>query len=457
MAIQEIDNEGRELALGQLQDEVETDSLDVGGGSAAGFIRLGLAIRYILDNLGGAGTLAEVETTSLDVSSGSAAGYSRAGLLLRYIIDHLGGGDGGGAGDAFLELFTSFLHAGDSTITYTDLWYLSGLLNIDCGLYTTGGGNFTVFYEHGQKEELEAYMGMEGSCIAYFEGLFIPTAGVYAYAGNPSGWTVAGGYADPPTLIQTTPNHYTMSHSCFSYGGTDFTTYLGIFVSTGSKASNTRAGLLLRWLVDAFGSVASYFPTIPTIETEVESTSLGLGDGNNAANSRVGLLLRWMVDAFGSVASNIEHITADYGSTEKANIDETVEIIHENVSPVNFDLEAVDDTLTTPPPATDTENSVVAIPVVASTVNILRSLWVNVASFGTGTKMTFSLWVNLNGTVTDVIDTDVSVLGIQNLMKLFGMPEVYGDGIWVTVVTDAGSTGVCTGSYYSAEAVTPIM
>ncbi|MBA7679753.1 hypothetical protein ES703_88056 [subsurface metagenome] len=50
---------------------------------------------------------------------------------------------------------------------------------------------------------------------------------------------------------------------------------------------------------------------------------------------------------------------------------------------------------------------------------------------------------------------EVSDLGIQNLMDLFGLQEVHADGIWVTVVTDATDEpgdAACEGSYRYAEA-----
>jgi len=51
-----------------------------------------------------------------------------------------------------------------------------------------------------------------------------------------------------------------------------------------------------------------------------------------------------------------------------------------------------------------------------------------------------------------VTSVDVSTLGIQNLMDLFGLPEVHGDGIWITAQTDVGTTGACSGTYRYAEA-----
>ncbi|GAH19952.1 unnamed protein product, partial [marine sediment metagenome] len=87
---------------------------------------------------------------------------------------------------------------------------------------------------------------------------------------------------------------------------------------------------------------------------------------------------------------------------------------------------------------------------------VLRSLWVNITSLGyEGTKLTFKLWVPLNGVVTEVDSVEVALLGIQNLMDLFGLPEVHADGIWVTVQTDSvvePGDAACSGTFRWAEA-----
>ena len=83
------------------------------------------------------------------------------------------------------------------------IWTISNILNnIDCGLYSIGGAVFyTVFYEHGYKAIAEILLAGYGAvCDTYSEGLFVPTAGIYAYQGNPGGWAVLGGSVDPPTL-----------------------------------------------------------------------------------------------------------------------------------------------------------------------------------------------------------------------------------------------------------------
>jgi len=129
-----------------------------------------------------------------------------------------------------------------------------------------------------------------------------------------------------------------------------------------------------------------------------------------------------------------------------------VQSYQEQIPDTDFALAAIDNVLTVNPPNADAENSVVDIDQVADSTFVLRSLWVNVTSFGTGTQLTFELWVLLNGVVTSVDSIVVNVLGIQNLVDIFGLQEVHADGIWITVITDAGNTGACSGTYRYAEA-----
>ena len=124
----------------------------------------------------------------------------------------------------------------------------------------------------------------------------------------------------------------------------------------------------------------------------------------------------------------------------------------EDIPDTDFALAAIDTLLTTDPPSADAENSIVDLDVKNKTTYVLRSLWVNVTSFGTGTTLTFELWTMLNGVVTSVDSVDIAVLGIQNLMDIFGLQEVHADGIWITVITDVGNTGACSGTYRYAEA-----
>ncbi|MDO9581253.1 MAG: hypothetical protein Q7J06_11955, partial [Bacteroidales bacterium] len=124
----------------------------------------------------------------------------------------------------------------------------------------------------------------------------------------------------------------------------------------------------------------------------------------------------------------------------------------EQIPDTDFALAAIDTTLTANPPAADAENSVVDIDQVGGSTFVLRSLWVNVTSFGTGAKLIFKLWTMLNAVVTMVDSVDVAALGIQNLVDIFGLQEVHADGIWITVQTDVGTTGACSGTYRYAIA-----
>jgi len=127
-------------------------------------------------------------------------------------------------------------------------------------------------------------------------------------------------------------------------------------------------------------------------------------------------------------------------------------VYQEDVPDTDFALAAIDTVLTNPPPSADAENSIVDIDQRNNRTYVLRSLWVNVTSFGTGAQLTLQLWVPLNGVVTSVDSVVVNALGIQNLMDIFGLPEVHADGIWITAITDVGNTGACSGTYRFAEA-----
>lgn len=127
-------------------------------------------------------------------------------------------------------------------------------------------------------------------------------------------------------------------------------------------------------------------------------------------------------------------------------------VYQEQIPDSDFTLAAIDTVLTNPPPSADAENSIIDIDQKHNRTFVLRSLWVNITSWGTGAQMTFQLWVLVNGVVTSVDSIVVNALGIQNLMDLFGLPEVHADGIWVTVIVDVGNTGACSGTYRYAEA-----
>jgi len=126
----------------------------------------------------------------------------------------------------------------------------------------------------------------------------------------------------------------------------------------------------------------------------------------------------------------------------------------EQIPDSDFALAAIDNALTADPPSADAENSVIDIDQEGGSTFVLRSLWVNITSFGTaGTKLTFALWVLVNSVVTQVDSVDVESLGIQSLMDLFALQDVHADGIWVTVITDSASAdAACSGTYRYAKA-----
>ncbi len=128
----------------------------------------------------------------------------------------------------------------------------------------------------------------------------------------------------------------------------------------------------------------------------------------------------------------------------------------EQIPDTDFDLVAIPEDLATDPPDAPAANSVVDIDVNAGDTFVLRSLFVKINSFGTGgNKLIFKLWTLLNTAITMVDEVDVTSLGIQNLMDIFGLQEVHGDGIWITVQSDAtpGSDDAdCEGTYRWAKA-----
>ncbi len=129
-----------------------------------------------------------------------------------------------------------------------------------------------------------------------------------------------------------------------------------------------------------------------------------------------------------------------------------VNTYQEQIPDTDFSLAAIDDTLTADPPSADAENSMVDIDAIVGSTFVLRGLWVNVTSFGTGAKLIFKLWTLVNAVVTMVDSVDVAALGIQNLVDIFGLQEVHADGIWITAQTDVGTTGACSGTYRWAKA-----
>jgi hypothetical protein len=130
---------------------------------------------------------------------------------------------------------------------------------------------------------------------------------------------------------------------------------------------------------------------------------------------------------------------------------------------VDVSLAAIDDTLTIPPSAgtPDPENTIMDLPITAGTVYKLEDLVLKVSSYGTGTLITIQVWELLGGaaranyvnTRTVVIPTDLPITRYLSLMDLLGKPSIVGDGIAITAITDAGSTGAltCTYTYSTAR------
>jgi len=148
----------------------------------------------------------------------------------------------------------------------------------------------------------------------------------------------------------------------------------------------------------------------------------------------------------------IMHCIMEKRFTEEAVV-QVKRAYQEDIPDTDFALAAIDDALGANPPNADAENSIVDLDQRVNATYVLRSLWVNVTDFGTaGTQLTFQLWVPLNGVVTSVDSVVVNVLGIQNLVDIFGLQEVHADGIWITVITDsAAADAACSGTYRYAQ------
>lgn len=210
-------------------------------------------------------------------------------------------------------------------------------------------------------------------------------------------------------------------------------------------------------------------------KVDAVEAKLDLPAANETANTRIGEVIGQKGDAANETASQasaiglLRAIITNYlndGTIGLSNLKDLIDAIEakvdagvprvyvEQIPDSDFALAAIDNALGSDPPAADAENSIVDIDQVANSTFTLRSLWVNVTSFGTaGTKLTFQLWVLINGAVTSVDSVDVAVLGIQSLVDLFGLQEVHADGIWITVITDsAGADAACSGTFRYAEA-----
>lgn len=178
--------------------------------------------------------------------------------------------------------------------------------------------------------------------------------------------------------------------------------------------------------------IAADVTTGGPVDVEVETTTLDAGDGSIADNVRAGLLTRYIADALAAITG--------------------VNSYQEAIPASTFTLAAIDTTLTADPPAPDVENTVLAIAYSAGNCYVLRGLWVNTTSFGTGASITYKLWLRNGAATTEVDGTIVTDTGWQNLTDLFGLQEVHADSIYVTAQTDVGSTGAASGMYHYATA-----
>lgn len=275
-------------------------------------------------------------------------------------------------------------------------------------------------------------------------------------------------YAECPLLVL---NAALAASSVFSLGATP-----------GTVASQTQAEVTdntVEWLLGvALGDVTiTASATLETLDTKA-ANAIEFAQQQGAGTKIVSLYLPGGLDDDGAVpyappysryfigVSNFtlaeltflqataalgDHLVQEsrYTSEIVINIKRTYQ---EAIPDVEFSKTAIDTTLTADPPSADKDNSIVDLDVKTNLRYVLRSLWVNTTSFGTGAKITYKLWTLLNGAVTMVKEVDVAALGIQNLTDIFGLHEVHGDGIWVTAQTDVGNTGACSGTYCYAKA-----
>lgn len=190
-------------------------------------------------------------------------------------------------------------------------------------------------------------------------------------------------------------------------------------------------------------TIAGYIDTeIAAIETKLDTPANFMADVSALALEDTLTAIKgagWTTETLKAIKDAIDAIAG-------------VDTYQEQIPDTDFSLNAIDDTLASDPPNADAENSVVDIDAEAGSTFVLRSLWVSVTSFGTGTKLTFKLWVPVNGAITNVDSVDISAIGIQNMVDIFGLQEIHADSIYITVQTDTGSTGACEGSYRYAKA-----
>jgi hypothetical protein len=210
-------------------------------------------------------------------------------------------------------------------------------------------------------------------------------------------------------------------------------------IGTGSSlpANKSLYDIIGTAYVDAGGGFGtdSINSDLTAIDTEVETVSLAQAGGNRNSNVRAGLLLRWIADAVFAISG--------------------INTYQEVIPDTYFSKAAIDTTLTNPPPTPDVDNTIVQIDAVVNTVFNLRGLWINTTSFGTGTTITYTLWLQTTASPGAPVAVDsvvVSSTGWQSLMDLFGLQEVNSMSIYVTAVTDVGNTGAASGYYHYASA-----
>lgn len=130
---------------------------------------------------------------------------------------------------------------------------------------------------------------------------------------------------------------------------------------------------------------------------------------------------------------------------------------------IDVPLAAIDNVLTTDPSAgaPDAENTILDLAIVAGTMYKLEDIIIKVTGYGAGTLVTIRIWELLGGnaranyvnTHSVVVPTDYPITTYLTLVDITGKPCIVGDGIAITVVTDAGNTGAltCTYTYSTAR------
>ena len=218
-----------------------------------------------------------------------------------------------------------------------------------------------------------------------------------------------------------------------------------------TRLSAVRAGYLDNLSGGAVALAASWTAALATALAAYTAARGGYLDELAAANLPTDVSdVKTVADG---IQTDLDNVTDGLGAL-KTLIDSIagVNSYQELIPDTDFALAAIDVALTTDPPGADAENSVVDIDANAGDTFVLRSLFVSITSFGTGALLTFKLWVPVNGTITKVDEVDVTSLGIQNLMDIFGLQEIYADSIHITVQCDVGNTGACSGTWKYAKA-----